>query len=722
MAEPAEAAGINVVVEDDDNATRVDPVTGAIEIDQPDGGVVVQLNPQRDKAADDDDEDFFENLVEEIDPGLLNKIANDLYEAVDADDRSRSGKLQDIARGLDLLGLKLSQPRSDVADSSSPMDGMSSVTNPLLLEACLKGWANSQAELLPAEGPCKVENTATMETEGDGELAEAFETGMNTYLTVGAPEYYPDTSQMLLWGVYFSGSGIKKVYRCPIRRRPASDTVDTKDLIVSDTMKDFRACERITHQTLMRPSVMKRMKLLGEYRDQPLTPPTPQPNQVDEKIASIQGTQNNKDRPEDQPYTIWEIQCELDLEDYAPGKFKNKNIPLPFRVTMDKDSREILAIRRDWNPDDDECERKRLYVKYPYVPGPGFYGTGLLNILGNCSAAMTAAWRETLDAGMFANFPAGLISKLGGRQLTSDMRLSPAALKPIETNGLPIQQVVMGLPYKDITPGILQLMDKIISQAKEVGGTADIPAGEGLQNIPVGTMLANIEQATKVMAAAHKGMHQAQGEELRMIADLFRENPEDFWRSNKDAPKDYWDEQKLLMALDKCSLVPQSDPNVPSHIHRLMKAVALVQLIAMPVFTPKMDADETLARVLRALKEDPTGLVVKTPPQGPPPPSLGDQAKMLDAETKKGKLQLDAATTMQKSQDKVADNQSKEKVAALHLESEKVIHAADQQHQEKRLALDTGKHALDVAQATHDAVIDTHQALTQPPPAGGVGP
>lgn len=713
MAVPEPSDPIRVLIEGDDNGVRVDPVTGAIETDTPDGGVVVQLNPPKSSVGADDPEKFYENLVDKLEHTELTRIANELHEAVEADDRSRSGKLADISRGLDLLGLKLAEPRSDVSDSSGPMDGMSSVTNPLLLEACLKGWANSQAELLPAEGPCKVQDVGD-ETEVKGELAEAFERDMNWYLTTGAPEYYPDTSSMLLWGTYFGGSGFKKIYRCPLRRRPVSDTVDTKDLIVSDTTKDFRACERITHQTTMRQSVMKRMKLLGEYADVKLEPPTGQVGIVDEKIGSIQGTQNKKDRPEDEPYTLWEIQCEIDLDQFATGDMKGEGIPLPYRVTMDKDSREILALRRDWNPDDDQCNRKRLYVKYPYVPGPGFYGTGLLNILGNCSAAMTATWRLSLDAAMFANFPAGLIAKLGGRQLTSDMRLSPASLKAIETNGLPIQQVVMGLPYKDVTAGIMALMDKITGQAKELGGTADIPAGEGIANIPVGTMLATIEQATKIQASAHKGMHQAQGEEITMIADLFREYPEDFWRNNKNCPEGYWNEQKLFQALDTCTLVPKSDPNVPSHIHRVMKAVALVQLIGTPQFTPLMSAKEVLTRALRALREDPTGLVIDPPPQQAPQ-DLAGQAKLISAQAQEKKVEAQVQTTAVKAQ-------SDEKVAAMRLATERVIHGDQLASDAADRSLDASKHGLDVQQAGHDANMDVaNLAAQQAQPTPGVG-
>lgn len=702
---------IQVVIEEDGDAVKRGP-DGSLEIKQPDGGVVVQFNSP--KAEQENDEGHFDNLAEDMDITTLNTIANDLYEAVEADDKSRSGKLADIARGLDLLGIKLSEPRSDVAESSSPVDGMSSVVNPLLLEACLKGWANSQAELLPASGPCKVQDFGEG-SQKDTELAGALERDMNWYLTVGAPEYYPDTSGMLLWGTYFSGGGFKKVYRCPLRRRPVSDSVDVKDLIVSDTTKDFRACERITHQTKVRTSTMRRLKLIGEITGLPATPPSAQQNQVEMKVDQIQGTQQNRDRPEDEPYTIWEIQCELMLPEFMPKKYADEKVALPFRVIMDKDSRQILSMRRDWNPDDDECQRKRLYVKYPYVPGPGFYGTGLLNILGNSSAAMTAAWRESLDAGMFANFPAGLVAELSGRQKTNDMRLAPGTLKPIQTNGAKIQDMVMGLPYKDVTPGLLALIDKITAQAKEVGGVADMPSGEGLQNIPVGTMLANIEQATKIMAAAHKGMHTAQSEEIQMIADLFRENPEDFWRGNKVAPKNFWDEQKLLLALDTVTLVPQSDPNVPSHLHRIMKALGLVNLIAVPQFAQIMDAKETLRRILTAIREDPAGLVKDPPPQEAAPDLVGN-AKLLEAQTKAKKLQVDSATQLAKSQDVAKEQQTKIDLATMDLAKEMVMHSDKVENEQNRQALEAGQHLLDMAQARHDATMDVHAAL-QPPKA-----
>lgn len=708
MADP-----ITVTVDDDTETVRVDPVTGTVEIPQSDGSVVVQLDAHRPKP-DGEEDDFYDNLAEDVDDMRLGQIASDLIDAIDADDRSRGEYLQIRARGLGLLGTKLEEPKSTVGDSSAAVDGMSTVTNPLLLEACLKGWANAQAELLPASGPMKVSDDGD-ETDAEDQQAEALERDVNYYLTKVATEYYPDTSHMLLWGTYFGGSGFKKVYRCPLKRRPVSESVDCKDLIVSDTTKDLRTCSRVTHQIPMRPSVMKRMKMLGAYRKVGLTQPTPTPNIVDAKIAGIQGTAPQVDRPEDQPFTIWETQCELDLPEFAPGKFKGEGIPLPYIVTIDKDSREILAIRKDWKEDDEECERKRMYVKYPYVPGPGFYGTGMLNILGNSSAAMTAAWREALDAGMYANFPGGLIAKLAGRQNTSDFRLSPGTFPAIETNGLPINQIVMPLPYKDVTPGLLGLIDKITAAAKEVGGTADLPASEGLQNVPVGTMLAQIEQATKIMAAAHKGMHQAQSEEFDLLLDLFRENPEDFIRSAKLAKKGQWTVDTFIAALDNVSLVPVSDPNVPSHIHRVAKAVALVQLTTNPVIGPRLNADEVTARVLRAMREDPKGLQIPAPPQAAGPQA--DPAKMLTAQAQLQKAQSDAKLADVKASEVQTDaqlslvkQQSEEKIAGLNLEREQIIHAHDQNKDAMDHSIAVGDQTIKAAKTVHDMNMDHQNA------------
>lgn len=730
MAEPV--SGIQVVIEDDTGNVTTDPVTGSVMTPQDGGGVVVQLDarrPQKDGEADD----FYRNLADEA--GDLGRIAEELYEQVDEDDRSRQLQLQMRARGMDFLGLALKEPRAAAGDTSAAVEGQSQVTNPLLLEACLKGWANAEAELLSSEGPVKIdeENSAS---PAEDQLAEQFERDINYFFTDVMTEYYPDTSQMLLWDVYFGGSGIKKIYRCPLLRRPTSQAVAVKDFIVSDATKDLKSCQRITHQISMRPSVMQRMILAGAYRETNLPQPTGEaPGPTDAKTAEIQGVQQQRnERPENQPYTIWEIQCELDLPDFSVGKFKEKNIPLPYLVTMDKESRKILALRRDWKEDDEDCKRKRMYVKFPYVPGPGFFGTGLLNILGNASQAMTAAWRLALDNAMFANFPSGLIDKIATRQNSVDLRQGPGTLTPIETGGRPISQLVAPNPWKDVSSGMLALIQQVTAQAQSVGGTGDIPTAEGVQNVPVGTMLAQIEQATKVIAAAHRGQYKAQAEEIGMIIDLLRDNPEDFMSENKLA-KIYGTVERFMQALNDFNLIPRADPNTPSHIHRVAKGTAIAQLFNIPPFAQVLDPREALQRIFAVIREDPTNLIMPPQPQGAAPPDPAAmaagataQAKMIQAQTAQTKATTDAQLGQQKIDVDKIKVAAETQIAQTDLQREAIIHAGDAARADRELNQNAQQHAMDhglaTSQAAHDRqmdiaqhALDVHTATNPPQPS-----
>lgn len=748
------------VGDESDQTVIVDSETGTITEQMPDGGVIVRLDARRPKAEGGED-DWFRNLADDI--GNMSSITNDLIEAIKADDMSRQGWLQNTAEGLTQIGLQLEKPSADASSSSANGPVMSKVRSPLLLDACLRGWANAEAEMLPANGPVKVKSDGR-ETKGEDDQADRLERAVNRYLTTTASEYYPETSHMLLWGTYFGGSGFKKVYRCPRRRRPVSEKVDGKDLIVSNTATDLKSCGRITHQITMRPSIFKIMVMLGAYRKTAAAPPNPEPNIVDSKIAGIQGTQATPDRPEDKPYTLWESQCELDLDEFIPAgsKFKGEGIPLPYLVTIDKDNEEILAIRRDWDEDDKFCTRQRMYVRYPYVPGPGFYGTGMLSILGNATMAMTAAWREALDAGMFASFPGGLISKLGGRQINTDFQMGPGEFKAVETNGAPIGNIVAPMPYRDVTPGLMAMMDKITEQSKSLGQGAEIPAAEGIANVPVGTMLAQIEQATKVMAAAHKGMHTAQSEEIGLLVDLFRRHPEDLLESDGDNLGG-WDAQQLITALQNVKLVPVSDPNVPSHIHRVAKALGLVQLMQIPVFAARLDPDEVLRRILAAMREDGDGLQIAAPPQQAQEDPMA-KAKMLDATAKLKSSEAKIGEAQLKAQGQAAELAAKAKSDEMDVTKEVLIHQSDaakidatnrreeltaqakavidhrKQASDEAIAQDQNKtellkagiaahssqldhergmreHVLDAQKAGHEAAIKTHEALKPEPPA-----
>ena len=671
---------------------------------QDNGNVVVDLSPKRkDDAADND---FDRNLAQDMDAGELAIIAENLLQGIEADIQSRAEWVSTRSRGIDLLGLQLEEPRGDVGTSSAPLEGMSTVRHPLLLEACLRSQANASGELLPASGPAKIENDGDETTETDAQ-AEVLEKGFNRYLTKVATEYYPDTRRALFWSS-FGGSHFKKLYHCPLRRRPTSESVDANDLIVASGATDLSNAPRVTHRIKMAPSVMKRMQIVKAYRDVALTQPQLAQNQVDIKKETVEGVRTPNDRPEDQPYTLYESYCEYDIAQFAPPQFKDKALPLPYRITVDKDSRQILEVRRFWKEDDPQCLRKKRIVKYPFVEAMGIYGIGLLHILGNSTNALTAAWREALDAGMFASFPGFLYLKSAGKQLTNEFRLAPASGVGLDSPTGKIQDVVMAPPYRDVTPGLMQLIDKITEVTQRVGGTAELPVGEGKQDAPVGTTLALIEQATKIESAVHKGLHTAQSEEFEIFFDLFREDPESFWRHDKDC-KDQWDEQKFLSALDNCKLVPVADPNTPSHMHRIAKALAIKQLQAA---NPQLyDAKAVDTRVLKMIKVDDVDSLFAPPPTGEQPPdpiamakAEEAKAKMLQAQTAAQKVQNETQNAQAKLADSAAQRQSDENIATLHLASELVIHG--DQH-----GLKTQQHALAANQAAHDQGMGIQSAL-----------
>ena len=336
---------------------------GAIKIKNQDGSVTIDFNPPAEESDGPEDTDFNKNLAKNMDGDTLSSVSTNLLEGIENDITSRKEWVETRSLGISLLGLKLEKPRSDAGTSSAPLEGMSVVRHPLLLEATVSFQAPARAELLPAAGPVKVRNDAPVpprsvsqdtsatqdladSMQNKDDLSQALEKDMNHYLTSTATEYVPDTDRMLFY-IGFGGDGFKKVYNCPLRRRPVSESVDAEDMIVSNAATDMRNCSRVTHRIKMRKSTLRRMQILGAYREVELSQPAPMPSDtVEKKKQEIAGIKDTNKRPEDQDYTIYECYCELDLDEYAPKDFKGKGVPLPYRVTIDLDSREILEIRR----------------------------------------------------------------------------------------------------------------------------------------------------------------------------------------------------------------------------------------------------------------------------------------------------------------------------------------------------------------------------------------
>ena len=687
--EPGPLPDLQIAVDAGDNAVSVDPITGAVSIEQPDGSVVIELAGRRGAERDKTGADVHDaNLADHVDDTELSNIAEDLLQGIASDETSRTDWIEIRKKGLTLLGLKVEEPKS-TPDGGS----MSVVRSPLLLEAVLRFQANARAELLPSAGPVKVRNDTVSKTQAQKQLeqqsgvaptpdesdtlAKSLEDELNHYLTVRAKEYYPDTNR-LLFSVGFGGSGFKKVYRCPLRRRPVSESIDANDLIVSDAAVDLHNAGRVTHRSTMRQSVLKRMQMAGAYRDVSLaTPSMPSLNPIEQKVGEVTGLVASPQLPSDYQHTIYECYCELDLAgfEHEEDDGEPSGLPLPYRVTIEKESRQILEIRRNWKEDDKEQIAVIPIVKYPFVDGLGFYGIGLVSILGNSTAAVTGAWRMAMDAGMMASFPGGLIAKGLGRQDNMNIQLAPGQWRGIDTAGMPINQAAMALPYRDVTPGLMSMMQHIEGKAAAVGGIGEIAVGEGRQDAPVGTTLALLDQATKIMAAVHKGLHQAQSEEFQLLRDLFIEDPSPLLCGNQKFEK-----AQIVEALKNCNLVPAADPNTPSHMHRIMQAVALKQLSQQ---NPQLyDARKVDSRIMLMVGvSDPDSLFNTQPAAQHPDPTMmmmqmqaeiekgkqqGQMAKLqFEAEKMKATLQIELVKIEAQSKNSAADRASREKIAEL---------------------------------------------------------
>jgi hypothetical protein len=718
------------VPNDDPNVSFKD---GVLQIVNSDGSTVIDFNPDLSDTKVDD-KDFYRNIANEIPSDDLAKIANDLLTGIDYDEMSRKEWLDMRARGIKLLGLKLEDPRGDLGTSSAPLEGMSVFNHPLLLEATVRFQASACGELMPAAGPVKVRNDAVMPPEQPpmghnggppldpsqppepplDDLADALQKDLNHYLTVVATEWVPDFDRMLFY-VGFGGDGFKKVYNCPLKNRPVSESVDAENIIVSNAATDIRNCGRVTHKNKMRPSTLKRMQIAGAYRDVSLAAPqvSEKVNQVDQKKAEIAGVKPQPLDNKDADYTVFETYCELDIEKFAPKQFKGKGLPLPYVVTLEKESRQVLAVRRNWDETDPQCLAKQFFVHYPFIRGLGFYAIGLVHLLGNITIALTAIFREFIDKGMFANFPGFLYAKGAGRQLSNQIRVPPGGGMAIDVPpGMGIKDAIMPVPYGDITANFAMFVKQIEDMGQRLGQTAEIQVGEGKQEMPVGTTMALIEQATKMLDSVHKRLCRAMAEEFGLLKERFRENPEAFVKSLK-RPTKPWTEETFRQALDKYELVPVADPNNPTSLHRTMKANIIDGLITK--YPQLMNAMAGLKRILRTAGIDSEGLLNTQP--APPPPDPRMEAIKAKSEQEKVKAQIAWVQTQIKAEQVKGQTEGAQSELAvreriemlkveegrLRLQQEMIIHAHEINRDNASAEADIEKDAI---KGAHDVLLE----------------
>ncbi len=699
------------------------PNATEIDVDDDTGRVTIRDRSATGVAAATAAGGFDDNLAAGLDEGALATIAEELLRGIEADERSRQQMLEQYTRGMDLLGLKLD---GDAAGFAAGQGGknISRVRHPILLWACVRFQSGARNELLPAAGPVKVRIDGD-DTAPEDELAKDFERDFNHYLTVTASEYYPDTDRGLFYLAY-GGTLFKKVYRCPLRERPVSECVYMPDLIVSNDATDLMNAQRVTHRFEMAPATVEQLQQEGFYLDVALAPPTEATvDPAKRKAAEIAGVAAQRERQEDRQHTIYECYTELDPGRYGlrePGIPRAR--PLPYRVSIDQDSRKVLEIRRNWKEGDPRCKRRRRFVKYGLIPGFGFYDYGFLHLIGNHTKALTALLRLMIDVGMFSAFPGGLRLK-GSRASTNEFRPGPGEFPEIDAAGVEdIRKLIMAMPYKDLSPVLLALFQEMQKEAQSMAGVVELELGEGRTNMPVGTLLSMIEQQTQVMSAVHKRNHASQQEELLLLKELFAEDPTALSRLNPD-PARAWQDAAEFADL---ALVPASDPNVPAQVHRIMQSTVLWM---MGTAAPQLfNQQEVVRRILRTINIGDIDSLLNPNPMPPVPAAAAPAdprlaAMQAELQLKQQKLALARQELLQQE----AENRREAAAQALEMrqrQQDRVLKAAIEsaklaQAREKFAVQASGEPAADGAKARPGraeggSAPDTPIA---PPPASG---
>ena len=647
-----------------------DPTTGKWIEDTDDGGALIyDADPNADtgdgNASDGPERE--KNLAEKLDASTLSAIAREIIDGVEEDERSRANWLNKRAKAIEQMGLK-----TDLVSSSAAagVSGMSTVRHPLLLEACIRVQSNALGELLPADGPVKV--------KGEGDAATALEDACNDFLVDVASEYVPDTDRMI-FQTAASGAGFKKGYHCPVKKRPVIEAIDAKDLIFSNSITDLESANRVTHRIRMTRNALKRMQLSGVYRDISLDDPVEEIDAVEAKVAAIQGINSSGNRPQDIDHILYECYINIDIPGYEHKQDgKATGLPIPYKVVVDKHSEQVLEITPNYDPDDKDCRKLRNFVMYPFIPMFGFLPSGLNHILGNTETALTAAWRIMLDNGMYNNFPVWLYKKGSTKNDKPSFRAAPGEGIAIDSIEGKLSDGVMSIPYPQLNPAFMSLVDSIGQTGQRLGGTAEINVGEGRQDAPVGTTLAMIEQATKMMAAVHKRWHTAQTQEFQMLRELLQEDPEALWRG-RTKPNNA---DIIIQALNDFTLAPRADPNTPSHMHRLMKTAALAQRAdAKPDMYNARAVEEEILRALgwgspEQFMSDPNAQ------QAPQP-----QPHEVSAMTKMASDKMRTETQLQVAQLKAQSDQQNRAVKLADIQQRSQDQAAnrDAAHQDKLL-------------------------------------
>ncbi len=548
---------------------QVEDFAGGAEVmQQADGSALIQAlmgGEPEGVEVQTEQYDHNANLAEIIDEAVLGEISSELREMYEEDTESREDWHQAYTKGLDLLGIKYQE-------RSQPFDGASGVTHPLIAESVTQFQAQAYKELLPAGGPVKTQVIGARTAEKESQAARV-KNFMNYQVTEVMEEFDPDTDQMLFY-LPLSGSTFKKVYFDPTRNRAVSAFVPSEDLVVPYSATDLSTASRITHVLRMDENQVRKMQVAGIYRDVEVSTSQESDDKVRDKVDEIDGVSKGY---LDDVHTILEMHIEMDLEGFEDvdqqGEFTG--IKLPYIVTLDVGSGEILSITRNYDQQDPLKRKRQYFVHYKFLPGLGFYGYGLIHMIGGLGRATTSILRQLIDSGTLANLPSGFKAR-GIRIRNDDEPLAPGEFRDIDAPGGDIRNSIIPLPFKEPSGTLAQLLASLIEGGRRFVSIADQQIGESKSgDMPVGTTVALLERGMKVMSAIHKRLHYAQKTEFRLLARIFAENlPSTYPYEVAGAPS----EVKAQDFDGRVDVIPVSDPNIFSMAQRVTLAQTQLQL------------------------------------------------------------------------------------------------------------------------------------------------
>jgi hypothetical protein len=529
-----------------------------IEVElEDDGSAVVDFMPE----AQTPETGFQDNLAEVLEDSSLSKLASDLIGLYEEDKESRSEWYTAFAKGLDLLGIKQEE-------RTQPFEGASGVNHPLLSEAVTQFQSQAYKELLPAGGPVTVQTIGDDNTEVV-QQAQRVKEFMNYQITHVMEEYDPEMDSLLFY-LPLSGSAFKKVFFDTMLNRAVSQFVKAEDFVVSYATTDLFNSPRYTHVMTMTENDLRKMQLNGMYLEMEMTGAgIPEANQVKEKIDRIDGVTPNYADNNDL-YTLLEIHVDLTI-----SEIEDHGFACPYIVTICRDTNKVLSIRRNWEEGDPQYQKTDYFVQYKFLPGLGFYGFGLIHMIGGITKSVTAILRQLIDAGTLANLPAGFKAR-GMRIQGENEPIQPGEFRDVDVAGATIKDSLMPLPYKEPSTVLAQLLGVLVDSGRRFASITDMQMGDlGSQEMPVGTTVAMLERGTKVMSAIHKRLHFAQKKEFRLLGKIYAKYlPEQY-------PYAMPGGQGYVMAADfdeRVDVLPVSDPNIFSMAQRVLIAQQMLQM------------------------------------------------------------------------------------------------------------------------------------------------